>query len=280
MPIRINVAANGIATLQETIDNKKDSEKYPRVPWNHFYRPCAIVGGGLSVQSRLGMLRAWSGDIYAINDTAGYLSDNGIPCFLYAIDVTRVPYKIGSLVRGAVFASRVNRVQFDNMGNNPIWVFDLGEEDGKNGIEGGPTAVCRTPHLMLKMGYKGITYFGIDGSFDPNITHVTGLSQAAYMNMIIINVEGTNYYTNAAFYLQNECMVKFFDLAKPFLTLESDGLLKAMLENPETWGVVAIADDLKSKYETNGCKVWKEKYNGGNEVWLPQAESLPQPLLK
>jgi len=272
-PIRIRIAANGTALPEEPMQNKEACAKYPRVTWNHIYKPCAVVGGGLSVLSRLEMLRNWKGDIFGINDTAGWLSDHGIPCYVYAIDVTKIPFKIGSLVKGALFASRVNIVQFEQMGERPIWVFDLGEENQKDGIEGGPTAVCRTPHLLAKMGYKGVTYFGIDSSFDPNITHLSGLSQAAYMNMTIVNAGGVNYYTNAGFMLQNQYMFEVLTNpdCKKFFTLESDGLLKAIIENPDTWSVVAIADDLKEKYDKAGCTVWKEKYNGGNEIWRPQA---------
>lgn len=267
-PVRIKIGANGIATLEEIKVNREDSEKYPRVPWNHLYRPCAVVGGGLSVQSRLDVLRSWPGDVYGINDTTEFLSNNNISSFLLGIDVTRIPYRTGSLVRGALFASRVNNVQFEQISKmgKPVWVFDLCEENKIDGIEGGPTAVTRTPHLFLKMGYRKVVYFGIDGSFDLDLTHVSGYSQAAYDSMLIISAGGKDYYSNAAFMLQNECMVNYLSKYSDFLTLASDGLIKAMLDNQETWEVVAVADDLKNKYEANGFSGWNKKYNGGLNI--------------
>ena len=273
MPLRISLGANGIATEDEVVANFVASEKYNRVSWDHFYRPCAVVGGGMSVQSRLNILRTWPGDVFGINDTVEYLSNNNIPSFLYAIDVSPIPYRKGSLCRGALLASRANHIQFTDMKDKPIWVFDLVEENPTDGIEGGPTAVCRTPHLLLKMGYRKVHYFGIDGSFnDANSTHVSGFSRAAYENMIIINAGGKDYYTNAAFMLQSECMLKYITDYKDFLILESDGLIKAMMDDPE-WSCVAVADDLKAKYAANGFMGWNVPYVGGNEEWQQQATS-------
>lgn len=270
MPVRLSLFASGTAKPKEPERNKKKSAKYPRIPWAvGKYPVCAVVGGGLSVQSRLETLRKWHGDVFAINDTAGYLSDNEVPCFVYAVDTTNIPYRIGPFVKGAVFASRVNIVQFKQMKKKPIWVFDMAEEDSRDGIEGGPTAVCRTAHLFLKSGYRGVKYFGIDGSFDMKVTHVSGYSKAAYDNMMIVTAGGKDYYTNAAFMLQNEYMVDVMTKFGQFLTHDSDGLIKAMLENPDTWSVAAVADDLKKTYEKNGCMVWNDKYEGGNPVWQP-----------
>jgi len=277
-PLRIKIGANGIATLKEVKQNKKASKSYPRVSWDHLYKPCAVVGGGLSVQSNLDILRNWEGDIYGINDTVEYLSNNNIPSFLYAIDVTKVPYRVGSLVRGAVFASRINKIQFKHMKNKPLWVFDLIEDNPSDGIEGGPTAVCRTPHLFIRMGYRKVYYFGIEGSFEsPNATHSSGYSTAAYDNMLIVTAGGRDYYTNAAFMLQNECMLNYLTEYKDFLVLASDGLLKAMLDDPE-WAYVAVADDLKQKYEKNGFKGWSKRYTGGNKLWQQPEILSPQHL--
>ncbi len=270
MPVRLSLTANGTAKPKEPENNKRKSAKYPRVTWAIAkYPPCAVVGGGLSVQSRLEILRKWHGDVFAINDTAGYLSDNEVPCFLYAVDTTDIPYRIGSFVKGAVLASRVNIIQFRQMKKRPIWVFDMAEEDPHDGIEGGPTAVCRTAHLFLKMGYSGIKYFGIDGSFDMRFTHASGYSKAAYDNMMIVTAGGVDYNTNAAFMLQNEFMVDVMTKYKEFLTHDSDGLIKAMLENPETWSVAAVADDLKGAFEKNGCMAFNVKYK--ENVWLQPA---------
>ena len=271
MPVRLKITAGGTGTAKEVKANFRKSAKYPKAEWAEFkYPTAAVVGGGISVQSKLGILRKWHGDIFAINDTAGYLSDNGIRCFLFAVDTTMVPYKIGPLVQGALFASRVNPIQFTQLKGRPITVFDMAEEDSKRGIEGGPTAVCRTPHVLLKMGYKGVRYYGCEGSFEMDNTHNSGYSRAAYDNMLVITAGGVDYYSNAAFMLQTEYMSDVIIKYKPFLSEDSGGLLTAMVNYPDTWSVSAIADDFKSKFEDVGFTAWNKAYQGENEVWKPQ----------
>jgi len=267
MAIRINILARGIATPEEVKENTKLSKGYPRVEWAVYEYPvCAVVGGGPSVKKRLDELKEFRGDIFAINDTAGYLSDNGISCYLYAIDVTKTPYRIGPLVKGAIFGSRVNQVQFKQFKREQIRVFDLVEEDQINGIEGGPTAACRTHHLFLKMGYKGVKYFGCEGSIVREATHITGYSEAAYNCMIIISAAGVEYLTNAAFMMQSEFLSNIIREHKRFFFDASGGLLRAMIENPETWEVVAVGDDLKERFPNNG-EMWNKKYKGEFNSW-------------
>ena len=264
MPVRLNFAAQGTGKPGEVKKNHKLSKKYPRVEWDVYVHPvCAVVGGGASTKANLDKLRNWPGDVFAINDTAKYLSDNKVPCYLYAIDTTKVKYRIGRYVKGAIFASRVNQIQFKHMGKKPIRVFDLSEENKKDGIEGGPTAVCRTPHLLLKMGYKGVKYFGIDASLNESETHVSGYSKAAYDNMIIINAGGENYFSNAAFYLQCTYMINVFTHHKKFFFNGSDGVFRAMLENPDTWSVVGVADSLRDKFDENGKNAWGVRLKEG-----------------
>jgi len=249
--------------------NHKRSLKYPHVTWGALrYPECAVVGGGPSLERSLPVLREWQGDIFAINDTAKYLSDNGIHCYIYAIDGTTIPYRIGMLVKGALFATRVHKIQFAQMKGREIRVFTMAEEGP--GIAGGPTAACRTPHLLLSMGYRGITYFGLDGSFEGDTTHISGKSLSAHDNMLIIRVNDIDYVSHSGFMLQNEWMVEAFNKYPEFLHNASGGLFTAMLENPYTWSVIAIAEDLKRKYEEKGSYIWTKPYRGGY-TWQPQA---------
>lgn len=251
--------------------NVRRAGKYPRVTWGAFRYPmCAVVGGGPSVVAHLDTLRQWTGDIFAINDTGKFLSDNGISSYLLSVDGTPVPFRIGPLVKGAVFATRVHRHQFTQLRGLPIRVFDMAEEDNVKGIEGGATTVCRTPHLFLRMGYSGIMYFGFDGSFVGDITHISGKSDSAHDNMLIVNAGGVDYVTHAGFLIQHEYMIEQLNKYPEFLFNASGGLLKAMLEYPDTWEVVAVAEDLKQKFEANGFHGWKKEYKGGTEWQQPQ----------
>jgi len=260
--------------------NVRRAGKYPRVEWGVLRYPmAAVVGGGPSTSRQLDTLRWWDGDIFAINDTAKYLSDNGISCYLYAIDGTEVPFRVGDGVRGAIFATRVHRNQFRQMEKMglPILVFDLAEEDKFKGIEGGPTAVCRTPHLLLRMGYRGVTYFGIDGSFEGDTTHVSGHSDSAHDNMLIIRAGGVDYVTHGGFMLQHDYMARIMKKHSKYLFNASGGVFGAMLENPNDWEVIAVAEDLKQKFDKGGDHTWNKRYEGGYTWQQPEASSIQAP---
>jgi len=282
IPQRIQLTPISTTDNRQVGINIKRSSKYPRVTWGHLRYPiCAVVGGGPSVRHQLDMLRGWEGDIFAVNDTAGYLSDNGIKCYLYSIDGSDVPYRVGENVLGALFASRCHKKQFSQIKkmDKPIRVFDLTEDCGMKGIEGGVTGVCRTPHLLLSMGYRGIAFFGVDGSFDGEMTHASGESESAHDNMIIVRACGNDYLTHAGFMLQNEWLCGYAEKYPQFIDVVSGGLLPAMIADPDGWSVVAVAEDLKQKYEAGGNYVWSKMYDGGNSWQQPQASS-PQPQQK
>ncbi len=270
MPLRINLNAECNTGEKVTKKNAKMSRRYPRCEWNVLaYPPCAVVGGSPNLVGSLDILRKWKGDIFTINATAGYLSDQGISNYLYAIDCDPNPWRIGPLTKGAVFASRVHREQMKQFKRAQVRIFDMAEESN-TGIEGGPTAACRAPHLFLRMGYMGIYFFGIDGCFT-NMTHITGTQKDAHANMLIIRVNDMDYVTNAAFLLQHQHMIEAFKKYPQFLHNASGGLLKAMLENPDTWEVVAVTDDLKAQYTKKGINIWNRAYQTGEKkIWQPQ----------
>jgi hypothetical protein len=229
----------------EIAKNIQASKGYPRVRYAELYskKPIALVGGGPSAKKQLETLRNWDGDIYAINDTAGFLSDNGIPCYMYAIDGTTTPYKIGPLVKGALLASRAHRIQYDMFKFDAIQVFNV-IEDAPEGVCGGSSAACRAAHLFMKMGYSQIHYFGIDGCVE-NIkdTHVSGFQKIAQQYMIIVRAGGIDYLTNADWYIQTIFISELIPAYNNILFNRSEGLLSAMIKYPDTWEIVAISKE-------------------------------------
>jgi hypothetical protein len=250
--------------------NMRRSSKYPHVEWGVLlFPPCAVVGGGPGLNSCLNILREWKGDIFAINDTAGYLSEQGIASTLFSIDAIDEPFKVGPLVKDALFASRVHRRQFAQMKGKPIRIFHMAEDNNGNGIEGGPTGACRTPHLLLRMGYKQVVYFGIESCFY-NVTHTGGNRADAFWNMLIIEVMGKQYLTNGGLLLQTQWMVDYFKKHPQFLVNASGGFMKAMLEDTEGWDLVAISDDLRKQYMENGVTAFSKEHTIEPEkLWQP-----------
>jgi hypothetical protein len=268
MPVRLNLTPICATPDNQIKINVRRASKYPRVEWGALRYPiCAVVGGGPSVLDHIETLKIWNGDVFAINDTGKFLSDNGIPCYVISVDGTRVPFRIGPLVKGALFATRVHRCQFKQFKDLPIRVFDMAEEDKVLGVEGGATTVCRTPHLLLRMGYAGVCYFGFDGSFADDFTHVSGHSDSARDNMVIVRARGRDYVTHAGFILQHEYMLYVMKRHSELLHNASGGLFQAMFEDPDGWEVVAVAEDLKKKYDAGGDFCWSKEYRGNQ--WQP-----------
>lgn len=272
--INFNIECN---TDGETIrENIRKSEIYRahRVRYGKplSLSPVALVGGGPSTAASLDILRQWPGDIYAINDTAGYLSDKGIPSFLYSIDCSRYPYKIGPLVKGALLASRCHRRQFTQFDRQDVQTFDLAE-DFAGGITGGPTGACRAPLLFLRMGYINVFLFGCDGSFgNLDMTHVSGFQKVAYDNMMFVQIDGVDYLTNASLTVQTEYLAKVLTKFPRYLTNASDGLLTAMVAHPDSWVVSAVTEDLKKKVEKKGTQYFFNEYRPAeHRVWQPAA---------
>lgn len=265
---RLDLKAVGITTARAVKINMKNSKDYKKVTWGLYrYPPCAVVGGGPSVKNHLKKLRNFEGKIYAINDTAGYLSDNGIKCTLYSIDGTKIPFKIGENVEGALLATRCHKKQYEPFPKSKIRTFNMMEDDSKEGIEGGPTGVCRTPHLLIKMGHSRVNYYGIEGCFFGQ-SHVGGMRGDAKNNMIIIRVKGINYITNAAFMLQNEYMAGLLNAYPKIYRDYSGGLLEKMRKYPDDWEVVAVSNDIKEQHEAQGCDIWKKPFDATeNPIW-------------
>lgn len=254
--------------------NVKRARKYNRVKFVNKeellkYPPCAVVGGGPGLVDTLDELRTYESqgrDIFAVNDTAGFLSDQGIPCFMFAIDATRNLYRTGKLVKGAIFATRIHRRQFNMIGMDKVLTFDMAE-DGHGGVTGGPTAVCRAPMLFLRMGYQGIWFYGVDACFY-DVTHISGQQSVAHDNMMIVRAGNVDYITNASLFIQTEYLIDVIKKHPKFLVNRSGGLIKAMVEY-EDWTVRAIGEDLKKQYDELGIPIWNKEVKE-SALWQPQ----------
>lgn len=234
------------------------SRGYPRVRYGIPRFPiCAVVGAGPSLKPYLPLLKEWVGDIFAINDTAAYLSDNGIESYLYMIDASDDFVRTAVNIKGAILATRCHPRQFiyDNVGT-----FDL-LEDGELGVEGGPSAPCRAPHLFLRMGYTGIAFFGCDSCFY-DVSHLSGARKEAHDNMMVVRCGGKDYLTNASMILQVNYMHNIIRKHPQYLMNFSGGLLKAAIENEGKMNVAAVQEELAKQLPDT----WNKQYDV-RKVW-------------
>lgn len=212
-------------------------------------KPLAIVGGGPSVLENIEVLRAWPGEIWAINLTCEWLSSIGIRSKIVTVDSSIKSLPRPELCTGALFASCVDPAVWDQ--HPDALCFDLVEDD-PSGVVGGSTTACRLPIVCLQMGFTEIHYFGCEGSFTCQ-THAYR-DEAQFVNLLKIEAAGKVYTTRDDLLMQCECLADIMREFPKNLVNRSGGLLQAMVEDQE-WRVVAVSEALREQLLTNEVQV-------------------------
>ena len=219
-------------------------------PGTHVH-PVAVCGGGPSLGEYLNELKAWPGDIWAINHTAEYLMEHGIDCARFSVDPVLAP---SSKVKRAIQATCC-------IPQEGAEVFDL-IEHAPDGVPGGPTSATRAPALALRLGYPAVVFFGCESSFAHN-DHVDRNEACARGDQLIVRVGGQDYRTYPEFLLQAECLSMLIR-DYPVFTERSGGLLRAMAQNPD-WEVIAVSSSLRTHLlGMNGHDFFQGTY-----LWAP-----------
>lgn len=205
---------------------------FPRAERGEHVHPVAVCGGGPSLNDHLEELKAWPGDIWAINNTADYLLARGIDCTMFTVD---------GMVKSTTAKKRLLATHCDPaLFQQDVRCYAILEyEDG--GVPGGSTSATRTPALALRLGYPGVVYFGCDSSFVDQ-THVD--RQELQEEALYVRANGRDWLTHPELCMQAECLS---DLIRQFpdkFQSKSGGLLDAMTADPE-WEVVAVSDGYK-----------------------------------
>ena len=136
--------------------------------------PLAIVASGPSAREHIEEFRAWPGEVWAINGAYDFLLDHGIiPKGFFGIDplagladYVRNPQKETTFF----LASTSDPSVFDALKDHDVQLFHPASEDMEfpDGwvIGGGTTALTRVPYLGILRGWRDVTLFGADSSFD------------------------------------------------------------------------------------------------------------------
>lgn len=242
-PFRIAVRAECTASLEQLRANAAQNSQYPlierRAPSAE--RRLAIVGGGASAERQLETLRAWDGDVWGINRTAKWLNDRGVRATMFSVDpsdyeVDDVPAAILSQVCAPrVFEQLSGKVH----GFVPIEVHE-------SGLAGGVTSATRAPSVSFYMGYLEVSFFGCDGSFE-TASHVDRDETPG--DQVIVRAGGNDYRTCLEFMVQSEQLATLIKTFPDVYRNRSDGLLAAMIENMDTWEIVAVSASMKLHLE-------------------------------
>lgn len=220
-------------------------------------RPLAVVGGGPSASQYIDELRGYS-DIFAINGTCQWLASHGIESTLFSVDPDPVLAGLTTGVRRAILASHCDEAAFASLKDADVRIFhaahiDTHDEDSRPmalrkhfRIVTGTTSACSAPLVALRLGYQHVTYYGCEGSF-VNATH--SFKDETPPGQLIVRANGRDFITTMQFYLQAQHLSTLIKYFPKFLHERSGGLLRAMIEHPDTWEVVALSEQLRDQLD-------------------------------
>lgn len=210
----------------------------------------AVVGGSPALADHLHALRAWDGEIWAINGTVRPLLEAGIDAALFRVDPQRpTSWHDGMFggVRRAVLADICDASMF-------VWCREHGVDvevakiGGVGGLSAGTTAACTAPTVAAARGHGSVTFFGCDSSYT-DVTHHYR-DEMAQKTLLWVECGGAEYVTSPQMLMQAEWLSEMARALPGFIEVRGGGLLGAMIEHGDhdvTAATQNIHDQIKEQ---------------------------------
>lgn len=209
-------------------------------------RKLAIIGSGPSVRDYLDELKSWDGDIWAVNGAYDYLQDQGIvPHGFVGMDplpglaeyVTRPRQETTFYI-----ASFCDPSVFDKLAGHNVVLWHPEDEttpypDGHEQVQGGTTVLTRAPFLANLIGWRDITLYGVDSSFDFEAGPYCyewgtyGCDISGQLNKVMVNDEGP-FLTELGMLKQVSQLGIIHQTFRGMLKIRCGGLMDAYLRAP------------------------------------------------
>lgn len=244
-PFRISFIGRTAQSLETLRDNILANRHVPQIEQAPPHgRKLAIVGGGPSVSDHIATLKAWDGDIWAINRMPRFLGRFGIAPTLITVDACDVPEAFcePEEAQGAIFASwcAPNIVsRFD--GARIVHMEPL----VPGGIFGASTTAGSAPLIALSLGYTDITWFGCEGSFS---TRDHAFEHVGEPHQLVVRAWASDFRTYPEFLTQCQEIASILKAFPDQFHEESGGLLRAITKDDQ-WSIVAVSGPLKQHLE-------------------------------
>lgn len=205
-------------------------------------RKLAVCGGGPLLVHDLDELRAWDGEIWAINHTAAWLGKQGVRATFVSVDP--ILYNVEP-VEDALISLTCDMRLFQAFEGKRVRAFEIFEVNEEVTL-GGTSTVTRIPSLAMRLGFKEVHFFGCEGSYDAQ-THVDRNADEPYV--VVVRAGGRDYKAEMALYLQCRELAAMFRAFPNVYHNRSGGLVRAMVEHPDTWEVVGVSTKMKELLE-------------------------------
>jgi hypothetical protein len=210
-------------------------------------RHLAVCGSGPSIKNRLKELRKWKGEVWAINGTVQYLLDHGIDSTFVSVDPSP-RFDLARIVNAkyALASMACDPAVFDAFKGRVKGCYITPSEKAPFVCTGGCTTATRMPMLALHMGYRNVTFFGCEGSYE-NDTHVYADFKGELE--LWIDAGGNRYRTCPEALMQSQYLSSLIINFPQGFSEKCGGLLRAMIKHPDTWTMTYVSDALKQRLE-------------------------------
>lgn len=196
----------------------------------------AVVGGGASVTRCVGELRAFDGEVWAVNGAFKWCKDRGIDATFYTVDALPIVSRMAAGARRAVLSHRCDPSTFSAV-DGPIEVW--------SGEHLGPSSATTSTLCGVERGHKSITFYGCDSCYS-TAADAPNPSPIDCKERIVVRVNGQEFLTNPGLIIQAEFLAEVIRTAPHVFKERSGGLLGALVACPE-WEAVAAT---RSLYES------------------------------
>jgi hypothetical protein len=195
----------------------------------------AVVGGSPSVAEFADELRAWSGDVWAINGAFGWCLEKGIEATFFTLDASSMLVDMARRASSAILADHCH----------PAVVHAVRGDIRLVRLEGTPlgcTSAASAPMLAAQGGYEGVTLFGCASSFNGDSEHAYAWS-ATTPSRVLVECGGQEYLTTPPLIMQAEYLSDIARQVPGYLEVRGSGLLPALIEHGE-YEVLKVSRDL------------------------------------
>ncbi len=205
----------------------------------------AVIGGGPSINRKVDEIKAFDGDIWAINGAFGWCEKYGIDATFISIDPHPIVAQWAKGAKRALLETHVDPCVFELLKGAEVTVFDAGDEPGF--IRSGHSTVTAIPHLAVRMGYREVTLYGCESSYQlAGSTHA--FQHEERPDELLVVCDGKEYLTALDFYMQAGELARYIREVPEFIKERSGGLLRAMIdakgEHAIRWVSDALAQNL------------------------------------
>ena len=232
--MRVYFDPPGCIPLDEIIENARLSRLRGLSEPKGNGRRLALVGGGLSAAERIDELRAFDGEVWAINGAWSWCRDHGIGAtFVTFHPMVDVPPG----VKRAVIGEECSPPLFDALAHCELYTLTDESSNGEALPRGGTTATAVAIKMPL-LGFYDLTFYGLEGSYGAR-THNYDVLIRDDEPWMVVKADGQTFRTKLEFLHQSIILAELIH-AYPIYEERCGGLLAALVQDHE-YDVIEMA---------------------------------------